>query len=139
MNKEQAKKLLPIIEAIAKGETIQKAFHENMEGGVAEYYSENELWHDLDLKYFDVNDCDTYRVKPEPKYRPFKNAEECWNEMLKHQPFGWVNTDGVYNVITRIEDLDDESVVMMNNDDWTFETMEDIATFADGQPFGILE
>lgn len=26
----------------------------------------------------------------EPSYRPFKNQEECWNEMLKHEPFGWV-------------------------------------------------
>lgn len=32
----------------------------------------------------------SYRVKPEPKYRPFKNADECWQEMLKHEPFGWV-------------------------------------------------
>lgn len=23
-------------------------------------------------------------------YRPFKDAEECWAEMLEHQPFGWV-------------------------------------------------
>ena len=28
--------------------------------------------------------------KIEPKYRPFRTKEECWNEMLKHQPFGWV-------------------------------------------------
>lgn len=22
-----------------------------------------------------------YRIKPEPKYRPFANAKECWKEM----------------------------------------------------------
>ena len=31
-----------------------------------------------------------YRIKPE--YRPFANAEECWCEMLKHKPFGWVES-----------------------------------------------
>ena len=30
-----------------------------------------------------------YRVKPEPTYRPFKDAEECWKEMLQHNPLGW--------------------------------------------------
>ena len=33
---------------------------------------------------------DKYRIKPETKYRPFKTQEECWQEMQKHQPFGWV-------------------------------------------------
>ena len=23
-------------------------------------------------------------------FRPFSNKKECWNEMLKHQPFGWL-------------------------------------------------
>ena len=137
MNKEQAKKLLPIIEAIAKGETIQKAFHENMEGGVAKYYSEDELWHDLDLKYFDVNDCDTYRVKPEPKYRPFKNAEECWNEMLKHQPFGWIRIEEeAYVSINTVGEtylfLDKEGAPRH------YDRLFRDVTFADGQPFGVL-
>ena len=30
-----------------------------------------------------------YHVKKEPS-RPFHNAKECLNEMMKHQPFGWV-------------------------------------------------
>lgn len=24
------------------------------------------------------------------KYRPFKGIEECWEEMMKHEPFGWI-------------------------------------------------
>ena len=31
-----------------------------------------------------------YRIKPEPKYRPFKDAKECWAEMQKHLPIGWL-------------------------------------------------
>ena len=30
------------------------------------------------------------KKKKEPTYLPFKNKEECWAEMQKHQPFGWV-------------------------------------------------
>lgn len=33
-----------------------------------------------------------YRTKPLPKYRIFKDADECWDEMLKHQPLGWVKS-----------------------------------------------
>lgn len=29
-----------------------------------------------------------YRVKPEPKYRPYANAEECYKDVVKHG--GWV-------------------------------------------------
>lgn len=38
----------------------------------------------------EIGYCDNieYRIKPEPKYRPFKDAKECWQEMQKHQPFG---------------------------------------------------
>lgn len=47
-----------------------------------------------------------YRIKPEPKYRPFKDAEECWNEMQKHQPFGWTKLIGTieYSFITDVND-----------------------------------
>lgn len=32
------------------------------------------------------------RVKEntEIEYRPFENGKKCWEEMLKHQPFGWI-------------------------------------------------
>ena len=49
---------------------------------------------------FYKNNPQSYRVKPEFKYRPFKDAEECWQEMQKHQPFGWIKNGGYwYNII----------------------------------------
>lgn len=47
-----------------------------------------------------------YRVKPEPEYRPFKDAKECWAEMQKHQPFGWTKLIGAieYSFITDVDD-----------------------------------
>ena len=79
MTREEAKNLLPIIQEYSEGKTIQsRCFTEEM-----------PLWWDDDDPTFNVNDFD-YRIKPEPKYRPFANAEECIEEMKKHVPFGWV-------------------------------------------------
>lgn len=68
-----------------------------------------------------------YRIKPEPKYRPFANAEECWQEMQKHQPFGWVKTDEGYEQIWHVNKGDDFNATLKTS------------TFADGTPFGIKE
>lgn len=110
MNRSEAKDLLPIIQAFAEGKTIQQA------GGRG--------WFDVDSINFDL--C-KYRIKPEPKYRPFANAEECWQEMLKHQPFGWVKTDEGYEQIWHANKGDDFNATLKT------------CTFADGTPFGIKE
>lgn len=73
---ENAKKILPIIKAYSEGKIIEHKSYKN-EWSVLE-----------ELKFSD--DPSNYRIKPEPKYRPFKSVEECWNEMKKHEPFGWI-------------------------------------------------
>ena len=81
MNRQQAKELLPIIEAFAAGEIIQIKGPDNR-------------WYDRDKEECEIqfnSDPQMYRIKP--KYRPFRSKEECWQEMLKHQPFGWVKED----------------------------------------------
>lgn len=76
----------------------------------------------------------------EPQYRPFKNAEECWCEMLKHQPFGWVIDTETYakHCIVSIIDL-----AVYNAESPSFSFGWDVAlrrlTFADDTPFGIKE
>ena len=64
----------------------------------------------LENKWVDTIDpswlpCNRYRIKPEPNYRPFKNAEECWQEMQKHKPFGWIKNknDGHYAMVTTVD------------------------------------
>ena len=113
MIREQAKELLPIIQAFAEGKTIQY----KVKGG----------WQDIDNPSF--NDLPSeYRIKPEPKYRPFKSRDECWNEMLKHQPFGWlINRDAQYINLLSIGDGKD------------FINWFNLYTFADGTPFGVKE
>ena len=83
MTKEQIKNVLPLIQAFAEGKIIQ---YRDPSLGIKE-------WSDLEYSVgVPVNNLleepNNYRVKPEPPYRPFRNAEECWQEMLKHAPFG---------------------------------------------------
>ena len=90
-----------------------------------------------------------YHIKPEPKYRPFKNTEECWNEMQKHQPFGWLKDKNKDSVLMNIQALFDEMLTITDGvyfrginliNRWHgFEEAVKEYTFADGTPFGIVE
>lgn len=125
MNQNQAKELLPIIKAFSEGKVIQ------IKQTSGEYISFSNISFDGNPKF--------YRIKPEPKYRPFKDAEECWQEMLKHEPFGWVKDkeDGRLILITEIDKVG--NISLLCNEGWDFDGIKDNFTFADGTPFGILE
>ena len=122
MTREEAKELLPIIQAFADGKTI-------------EIYDDE--WKTMVLKdpHFDCVPSH-YRIKPEPKYRPFKNQEECWNEMMKHQPFGWVKST-ISDNLYPIESISDE--ISYNRTFASYNEAFNWCKFADGTPFGIKE
>ena len=129
MNRKEAAELLPIIQAFAEGKEIQQ--------------TDGYDWYDLDDPDFMANG-NSYRIKPGPKYRPFTNVEECWQEMLKHQPFGWIHVtdDNLYHNIIMLapEQGCHEAYIRIGN--FTVRGLEEtfrIATFADGQPFGVKE
>ena len=65
----------------------------------------------------------------EPSYRPFKTKDECWSEMQKHQPFGWIYHQ-FHNCYAPIR--------TNIGDNTEFESFFNLYTFADGTPFGIL-
>lgn len=94
MTKEDIKKFMPLMQAMLEGKTIQRHFDDR----ACE-------WVDIEEEIFVGLGVSSYRIKPEPKYRPFKNAEECWTEMQKHQPFGWLKrTDcDEYNLLTSVD------------------------------------
>lgn len=122
MNREQAKELLPIIQAFAEGKTVQ-------------YKTEKE-WIQTNVPTFNPYLWE-YRIKPEPKYRPFKDAVECWQEMQKHQPFGWIKAShGYFNIIGIIDD----KINFGTEDNWSnYEYMFKMYKFIDGTSFGIKE
>ena len=141
LTREVIKDFQSIVQAWVEGKTIQ--------------YNFDEGWRDANIEHL-LGDISKYRIKPEPKYRPFENKEECWNEMLKHQPFGWIyskNESCYYCIISVDEDKIELSPDMYPHSETTpkeyylensyvdFATaLEDYEyTFADGTPFGIRE
>ena len=122
MTREEIKELLPIIQAFAEGKQI-------------EVKRKNEWFGIGDDIYFSESPSD-YRIKPEPKYRPFKTQEECWNEMHKHSDFGWV-TDGYYKSTISVKS--DSIVVTISSLEYDFGKAYIHFTFADGTPFVIKE
>lgn len=77
--------------------------------------------------------------KIEPKYRPFRTKEECWNEMLKHQPFGWVKHTSFNEYFYSILEVIDGGCVFVYGPMVPFNEVYEFNTFADGTPFGIKE
>ena len=123
MNRKEAAELLPIIKAYAEGKEIE-IFDET-----------KRMWITAILPLFNC-DSSSYRIKPESKYRPFKNAEECLAEMQKHQLFGWVKNQGLYRNIANVMSC---SITFADNEarDVNYEQAFKNYTFADGTPFGV--
>ena len=122
-NKEEVKSVMNIIQAFANGKTIQ---------AIDPYEDE---WVDQAGLNFKALFEGQYRIKPEHTYRPFKDAEECWQEMKKHQPFGWVKS-------TLFKDLDlvkrvTTLYVEINRDIIDYKDALDKFTFADDTNFGV--
>ena len=129
MTREEAKELLPIIQAFAEGKTIE---FKNCCGN----------WNNCGNVLIPGFHND-FRIKPGPKYRPFKNADECWQEMLKHQPFGWVKNIEFekYFLIDEVTSIFSDAQIHISayeRKNWnSFSTVFYNNTFADGAPFGI--
>lgn len=122
MTRKQARQLLPIIKAYAEGKTIQYSIR-----GLGKWVDVNVLQSVSSRLY-------EYRVKPSPKYRPFANAEECWSEMQKHQPFGWVKGKKLRTFVGIFEVSKDGCELSAFD---KYEALFNDYTFTDGTPFGI--
>lgn len=131
MNRQQAKELLPIIQAFAEGKTIQFLGLTETE----EWWKDLQCDKDIQFNYH----FSRYRIKPEPKYRPFANKEECWQEMLKHQPFGWIKSISNSEYLYSIVEIVDDCCIFVDGPKTSFYSLYKNSTFIDGTPFGIKE
>ena len=127
MTRNKVKELLPIMQAFAEGKTIE----------VRVIGTDN--WIETDEIYSGRNNDYDYRVKPTPKYRPFKNAQECLEEMKKHVPFGWVKDKYSFCPIEMIADSFGKECIKCYGTWFTPEKIFKDSTFLDGTPFGIVE
>ena len=145
MTREEVKTMLPIIQAFAEGKVIQTK-------------NGDETWitigKEADLNIESIAEYpDCFRVKPEPKYRPFKDVDECWQEMLKHQPFGWIKEKGdkpSYELLACVSENDEAPISFASygsavgmgvtvRSNCEFSKTFNGFTFADGTPFGVKE
>ena len=134
MDRNQAKEFYPILQAFAEGKVIETRTDPNVVGKGLEDLND---WTEMkEIEYWNNTE---YRIKPEPKYRPFKNAEECWLEMLKHQPFGVVKDKYFANYQTHraFTCLVTNGCHFRGYEDETFESSFKNLLFADGTPFGV--
>ena len=123
MTREEAKELLPIMQAFAEGKTIQ--------------VWANDTWKDEDYPFF--GPLYQFRIKPEPKYRPFVTKEECWQEMLKHQPFGWIRNNDTQRLCNIGSIGRNNYGVVIDKSILYFDLAFNTCNFVDGTPFGIKE
>ena len=130
MTREEIKKVLPVIQAFTEGKIIQT------KNGYETWIT---IGKETDLNIESLAEYpDCFRIKPEPKYRPFKDADECWQEMQKHEPFGWIKCRGCYFNIVAVTDVyaylseaDGSAILLASKNSYNDNT------FADGAPFGI--
>ena len=124
MTREEIKEAAKVMEAYDNGKEIQFL------------NEEDDKWIDTPIPLFNW-DKYTYRIKPEPKYRPFKTQEECWQEMHQHPDFGWVlakDSKIMYHIcVVGI------GYVLIDSMSPIFSEAFAEYKFTDGTPFGIKE
>ena len=113
------------MQAFAEGKPIQDKIE-----GVTDWVDTDEI--NLEFEGQKI----LHRIKPDQKCRPFKNQKECWQEMLKHHPFGWVK-DIVGNKFI-IETINSDGSIYVSDEGTCYfsEALENY-TFDDGIPFGV--
>lgn len=127
MDRNQAKEFYPFLQAFAEGKAIECR---TKPSALSKSWQGMNDWTEIkEIEYWDNIE---YRIKPEPKYRPFKDAEE----MQCHIPYGWIKTD---NNVHRLITLLDENRTLIGHQEtsWTYEKIFECFTFMDGKPFGV--
>lgn len=120
------KEMIEVMQAYEDGKTI-------------EVFTSTHTWHDIIEPNWNWEYC-KYRVKAEPKYRPFKDKDELLNYLHNHY-----NTHRNIWIKNKIDDSL-SMIIEYGNKCVTFgihtlkfSTVFENYTFEDGTPFGIKE
>ena len=129
MTKDEARKAAEVMLAYANGNIIEWS------------RKDRDDWMITDDPIFDWI-CNDYRFRHKPKYSPFNSTEECWGEMKKHEPFGWIKEKNS-NFKMCILSLDNDGVLVGDYEDGkvfiSYEAIFKHHTFVDDSPIGIKE
>lgn len=121
MTREEAGRFWKVIKAYAEGKQIE----------IKDPY--DGRWKHAKNPNFTYQ-VNSYRIKKEHVYRPFENSNECWEEVVKHQPVGWIKSSigTLYNILEI-----GKSGIVTKNSISGFSTAINDFVFADGEPFGV--
>lgn len=137
MNRNQAKEFYPILQAYAEGRVIECR---TKPSALSKSWQDMNEWTEMkELEYW--NNIE-YRIKQqsEAKFRPFKDAKECWQEMQKHQPFGWIKgKEGEHHSLITSIIANEEEVYINGISGFVLDEIMEHYTFADGLPFGVKD
>ena len=128
MTREDVKQQLPVIQAFAEGKAIQ-------------YYDvEEQKWKDPKKPAY--SSLCQWRIKPDSQYHGFYSIAQCENEMLKHEPFGFIKDvhNGSIHSILSVEFGDFLTATITTcgkPKEIELCNMADQYIFMDGTPFGI--
>ena len=131
MDRNQAKEFYPILKAYAEGKAIECRTKPSAVEGTDVPNDWTEM---KEIEYWNNTE---YRIKPEVKFRPFANAEECWAEMQKHQPMGWVKLKDTESGYYILKGIASQVVIGFNENPFSYKKVFEDYTFANGTPFGV--
>ena len=132
MNRIEAKEFYPFLQAFAEGKIIETRRKPSAIKGTSVPNNWTEM---TEIEFWNNTE---YRIKPESKYRPFKDTKECWQEMQKHQPFGWIKgKEGEHHSLITSIIADEEEVYINGISGFVLDEIMEHYTFVDGLPFGV--
>ena len=130
MTKKEAKERAEVLLAFVEGKDIEYKLK-----GTMPWITRHQIRKDSSMS-FNFEDYE-YRIKKEPEFHPFENKKECCEEMLKHQPFGWVKYNGRLINLINIDNVGVDFLYNGNYDSLNYIDAAMKMNFIDGAPFAI--
>lgn len=117
---------IAIMKAYEDGKPIEKKGQDDTEWKSIEYIE------DYPFDFF----CEQYRIKQEPKYRPFESVEEAFNEVKEHGSWIKHKDTGILRCIVLIE-LTSGNGIYLGGSLYSKDALKKYVWADDGSPCGV--